>query len=431
MRSSPAGLMEGNLEIAIGRTIGVVKSYLGSSNPNRKRIIMDVSTALRWIDRNAVGIVRTEREIAKHLIRSANDVVLVYYDRENHAFRLLTTEQKRRLFPALTKNLLRKGSLTPEYNTLFVFHDGDTLISAGLQWDIDFLSTVYRWKKTNNIIVLQILYDLIPIIMPEYCVPGMDVLFPRFIMDTIWTADVVYAISDSTAAAFTSYAKALKIDRMPLVRRIRLGCDIPVSREDSELECVHGLDTRKFVLYVSTIEPRKNHRMLFDIWRLLVATRRDDIPKLVLVGSKGWSTEDLFEIIERCPCIYPDKIVILKDVSDRDLSWMYANALFSLYPSIHEGWGLPIAESLAHGTPCIASNSSSMPEVAGAFCNLIDPYDFVGWKSAIEKYISDPELVENMRGNIKAKYKVETWSEVIHEFMNDVALVSNRSAGRL
>jgi len=404
-----------------------IKDYFAAPSAPGLRLVMDVSTAMRWIGRNAVGIVRTEREIAKHLVTSGHDVELVYYDRDNLEFRVLTEQQWADLLPEI-RIYTRKRSALPNYNALFLFRDNDILVSAGLQWDIEFLNVVYRAKKSLSFKVIQLIYDLIPIEMPEYCAPGMDVLFPRFIMDTVWTADVVYAISESTKTAFVEYAKTLKAARIPPVRRIRLGCDIP--QQATPDRGFGGLQPGRFVLYVSTIEPRKNHRMLFDIWRLLSKTLGDKLPKLVLVGNKGWNTENFIANAEACLALYPDKIAILESVTDEELNWMYSNAYFTVYPSLHEGWGLPIAESLARGTPCIASASSSMPEAADTFCQLIDPYDFVGWKTAIEAYLTQPHLVAEARETIGSSYRTVTWDEAIRAFIADLTMISNRMVGR-
>lgn len=387
------------------------------------RLIVDISTALRWMDRHAVGIVRTEREIARHLTQNCTGVVLVYFDRESHDFRHLKQEQADQLFPDLLNHKSKKREDALEVNSFFAFRDNDVLVSAGLQWDIDFLSAVYNKKLSHRIKLVQVVYDIIPILMPEYCAPGMDVLFPKFIMDTAWTADAVYAISQSTELDFVNYVSSLKVGKCPPVRRIRLGCDIP-STNRPVIE-INELQPREFVLYVSTIEPRKNHKMLFDIWRLLNSSQSRDLPTLVFVGGAGWNVENFINILHNCFSLYPRKIRILNDVSDDQLQWLYSNAYFTVYPSLYEGWGLPIAESLARGTPCIASNSSSMPEVARSLCDLVDPYDFMSWKLLIEKYIANPILVENKRMQIQSEYKIDTWSEAISAFEADLNALIN------
>ncbi|WP_375465246.1 glycosyltransferase family 4 protein [uncultured Methylobacterium sp.] len=389
------------------------------------RTVVDISTALRWTDKNAVGIVRTEREIARYLLLNADThhVELIYFDREGQDFRRVTRLQIISMFPEFEGVAQSKAADAPEFNALFIFADKDTLISAGLQWDIDFLSAIYLKKKKQRIRLVQVIYDVIPILMPEYCVPGMDILFPKFIMDAAWTADVIYAISESTKIDFITYAGQLQISRIPPVRKINLGCDIPIAQGNKTSN--FGLHKNEFVLYVSTIEPRKNHKMLFDIWRQLSVQEGLNLPKLIFVGNEGWNMENLVTSIESCPKLHPEKISILSNVTDKELEWLYTNAMFSIYPSLYEGWGLPIAESLARGTPCISSSSSSMPEVAGTFCDLIDPYDYVSWKKTIARYITDPNIISSKKKYIQENYQIETWSMAIAKFKADLDALPN------
>lgn len=393
------------------------------------KIVIDVSTALRWINNNAVGIVRTEREIARFFIQNYKETDLIYYDRDDQDFRRVSRQQIVALFPDLEASVPERTDLITSINSLYSFSNKSVLISAGLQWDIDFFGAVYNKKKLIGFKVIQVVYDLIPIIMPEYCVPGMDVLFPKFIVDTFWTADAIFAISESTKKDLINFSSRLKYCSTIPVYTLKLGCDVPSSSFIPEIQ--FGLRKDEFVLYVSTIEPRKNHRLLFDIWRSFEGGEHDCLPKLVFVGSKGWNTENLIVNIENCVKLFPEKILLLDNVSDSSLEWLYNNAMFSVYPSLYEGWGLPIAESLARGTPCIASNSSSMPEAAGSFCDLLDPFDYTGWKETIRKYIAHPELREEKSNYIKSNYNVQTWRAAMLSFKNDVdSLLVEWSFGR-
>lgn len=385
------------------------------------RTIVDVSTSVRYIGRNAVGIVRTEREIARYAIFNIENTELVYFDRETQDFRNVAKNTLLLMIPDISESNNQNIRNASEAERLFLFQDDDVFISAGLQWDIDFISAVYHKKMQINITFVQIVYDIIPIIMPEYCVPGMDVLFPKFIMDTAWTADIIYAISDATKRDLESFVATLQTRNRPSVRKITLGCDIPPDTTNK----AENLDLRsgKYVLYVSTIEPRKNHKILFDAWREISNHPNIDLPDLVFVGNTGWNTSDLISMIESCPRLFPDKIKILNNVSDGTLEWLYNNALFTVYPSLYEGWGLPIAESLARGTPCIASSTSSMPEVAEGLCELLSPYDGVGWQAKIADYISNPEILRNLRSDIKSNYRIKTWKSAMIDFYSDLHAV--------
>ena len=113
---------------------------------------------------------------------------------------------------------------------------------------------------------------------------------------------------------------------------------------------------------------RKNHGLLYQAWRRLILQFGAKIPPLVLAGRMGWATRDVLQQIHDDPVVR-DRIIVLFDVSDEELSWLYRNCQFTLSVLHYEGWGLPVAESLVYGKYCICTNATSVPEVAG---DLVD-----------------------------------------------------------
>ncbi|MEA1832403.1 glycosyltransferase family 1 protein [Methylobacterium durans] len=383
-----------------------------------KRFLIDITTSRHYVGRHAVGIVRTEREIAKDYLVNEVRAEFFYYDHVNGDFRSIGREKAYEILyenpSQVPKRLEPQSERRVQYGSKLNLKNGDVIVSAGLLWDFDYLSLLYSAKKQKDIFVSQIIYDIIPIIMPEYCVPGMDKKFPKFILDAAWTADILFCISDSTLRDVGSYIASLGT-RQPVLTRMELGADVHVSTP-RRAESWRSLGSGRFVLYVSTIEPRKNHQMLFNIWRELHERSPDDILPLIFVGRPGWNVENLISCIQGCHRLYPSHIRVLEDVSDEDLSWLYENARFTVYPSLYEGWGLPIAESLAAGTPCLASSSSSMPEVAGDIAELLHPLDYAAWRDTIHRYMVDDELVRVARARIAASFKLRKWEQVIPQF---------------
>lgn len=398
------------------------------------RFLIDVSTSLWWKGRNAVGIVRTEREIAKHFLENIPAAEFFYYEREEKQFRLLPKKSAAELLSD-TVDLSKLAQNNPEkrsnHPTLFRFKESDVVISAGLLWDLDYMAALYREKIRCGMYVTQVVYDIIPALMPEYCVPGMEKKFPKFLIDAAWTCDTIFSISDSTRNDLTGYYSALGL-RCPSMKRINLGTDIPNSKSDQN-NIGHDLQAEKFVLYVSTIEPRKNHQMLFNIWRELHSDGLEGLVPLVFVGGKGWNSENLVSFIENCPDLYPENLKIYNNISDHSLDWMYRNSRFTVYPSLYEGWGLPVTESLSRGKVCISSDTSSMPEAGGGFADLLHPLDYVSWRDRIAAYLSDDNLLRAREAEIREGYDVTTWRKCVSQFadslfdtLNDRSLASNR-----
>ncbi len=149
-----------------------------------------------------------------------------------------------------------------------------------------------------------------------------------------------------------------------------------------------------FILYVGTVEPRKNLTTLLEAY-IAVRERITQFPlSLVIVGKKGWLYTSFFHRLRELGL---EKQVLLTGyVPDEDLPSIYSAADLFAFPSLYEGFGLPVLEAMACGTPVIASNRSSLPEVVGGAGILIDPLDVSGWVEAMERLLVDPEKRREM-----------------------------------
>jgi alpha-1,3-rhamnosyl/mannosyltransferase len=154
-----------------------------------------------------------------------------------------------------------------------------------------------------------------------------------------------------------------------------------------------GLDG-DFVLAVGTLEPRKNLRRLLAAYEGLPEDVRRRIP-LVIVGGESWREEDLAETIASRPGLAT--VRILRRVGDGDLVGLYNTATVFAYPSLAEGFGLPVAEAMACRAPVLTSSRSSLPEVAGDAAQLVDPEDVDDIRRGLVELLADPELRRTMR----------------------------------
>ena len=160
---------------------------------------------------------------------------------------------------------------------------------------------------------------------------------------------------------------------MPPIEVVELGSglsDRPVAEEPRPA----GIP-QPYVLFVSTIEIRKNHRLLVRVWRRLMERHgADAVPVLVFAGQIGWLVDDLLAELAASDYL-GGKIVLMPGLSDAELRQAYRGCLFTVFPSLCEGWGLPVAESLAQGKFCVASNRTSIPEVGGDLIDYFDPIE--------------------------------------------------------
>ena len=123
------------------------------------------------------------------------------------------------------------------------------------------------------------------------------------------------------------------------------------------------------------------------------------------------------EFIKQSSLLSPNYVKVLEHVDDRKLGWLYKHAAYTIYPSLYEGWGLPISESLTHGTPCVASNTSSMPEAAQGLCDLIHPLNQPEWVRVCQILQVNPRLLKARRDQIRQRFYLPPWSKSADNFI--------------
>ena len=203
------------------------------------------------------------------------------------------------------------------------------------------------------------------------------------------------------------FCSRLKI-KTPETSVIRLGDDVAHFNKSVPVD---RLVDKTFILCVGTIEIRKNHRILLDVWTHLRKELGDRTPILVLVGRHGWLIDELIYKMQNNPDLKRD-VLWLRDILDQQIAWLYKNCLFTIYPSHYEGWGLPVAESLALGQICLASNSSSIPEIGGDLVQYFSPTDQEGLKDLLVSMINlTPNELQTQREKIQKNYKIYSWAD--------------------
>lgn len=179
----------------------------------------------------------------------------------------------------------------------------------------------------------------------------------------------------------------------------------------------------KFWLNVGTLEPRKNQRLLLQAYARLRANVTDTLP-LVIVGGKGWLTEELFKTVERLGL---EKYVIMPGyVDDQALQWLYQNCYAMVYPSLFEGFGLPVLEAMNLGAPVISSNVTSIPEIVGDAGILVDPVDEQDIFRAMLRLSQEPGLCESLRERGAQRAKQFTWDAAARRLLECYRTSSKR-----
>jgi glycosyltransferase involved in cell wall biosynthesis len=193
------------------------------------------------------------------------------------------------------------------------------------------------------------------------------------------------------------------------------------SRENRDLEKVlsrYDLTPKNYILHVGAIEPKKNLKRLLQAYCEL-----DPETPIVFTGSKAWMWEqEVGWILETENPGLKKRVKFFNHIPFRDMPFLYAGATCMAFPSIYEGWGLPVVEALSFGTPVLTSNTSSLPEVAGEAALYCDPYSVRDIRDKLERLLSDEELRTFLSGEALAR------SQVINmgSFTGDVAAAYSR-----
>ena len=167
----------------------------------------------------------------------------------------------------------------------------------------------------------------------------------------------------------------------------------------------------EYLLYVGTIEPRKNLPRLLHAWEPLY--KAGIAPPLVIVGRRGWLADDFYAALERSSC--REAVLFTGYVRDADLPALYAGARAFVFPSLYEGFGLPPLEAMACGTPVICSASSSLPEVVGEAALTFDAEDTAALRAALHRLLSHPDLRVELRARGLRRAQQFSWERAATE----------------
>lgn len=251
----------------------------------------------------------------------------------------------------------------------FLFNTGHSGLDRA-----DYPGTLKR-MQVNPIFMV---HDLIPITHPEYCRAGERERHIARMKNVLGLASAVITNSQSTMNELAEFAAAEGQVMPPCVAALLAPGMTKVPPGARPLPAPY------FVI-LSTIEPRKNHCFLLQLWRSLVERLGESAPRLMVIGQRGWECENVVDMLERCEQL-KGFVFELPNCSDAELVTYLHHAQALLFPSFAEGYGMPLVEALALGVPVIASDLSVFKEVAGDIPEYADPLDGQRWSELIEEY---------------------------------------------
>lgn len=333
------------------------------------------------------------------------------------------TFQQLHRISALLSQRVQKAPL-PEAETIDAPHPfapGDAVFSVGIDWELTYLPLLRRIRKKTPIFIHQVVHDLTPIVVPQFHVERNCEVYREFFFNVSSIVDCAWYISHATRLDAEAVQRGW---RMPVVksRQLTWGSEAPkpdgrTSAERKALLQTKGID-RPFFLFVSTLEARKNHETVYRAYRQLLKERGPQIPQLVFVGHGGWKRSEFLGWLHRDPVIKGH--LIHTRANDAELDALYRECLFTVYPSLYEGWGLPIVESHAYGKAVITSDAASLKEAAGDGVDAVEAMSVQAWRDVLEKYLFDAGHLDAVTQRQQQAFKLVSWADTADQILEGV-----------
>ncbi len=399
----------------------VVKDYedifLGLAEKKPLSIIVDVTNASR--DPANSGVVRVTRRLGRDL-QGRLSPIFVVWDEASRGYVLPTKKEFEALGRFNGPVQDGDGRVSPDGRRIALrecLGGSDT----GATWLL-FTETVNegharivrRFAKDNGIRLAAIFYDAIPVLHPDLCKDRATKDNHRQYMEGLSECDVVIPISGYSAECLERFWKDNHMKGCKVVPDLLPGEFGGAERPIKVKEHVRG---GAGVLCVSTLEPRKNHRRLIEACLLMQEKHPELEWKLTLVGNRYAGADDIVEHVKKASAQNP-RIEWLGIVDDDTLHRLYGEAAFTVYPSVTEGFGMPILESVWHGKPCICSGEGVMAELAAdGGCLTTDVTDVQALSGAIYRLATDRELYDLLSKQAAAR-NIKTWDDYTSEFIS-------------
>jgi glycosyltransferase involved in cell wall biosynthesis len=341
------------------------------------------------LDRESGGIVRYSKELISALRRAgANPTIL----------------QTGKVTPSKGTIPLRGSKLLPGLLTIGQIEVARISYQQKLQLVHDPTGCAPLWFTGARRVVT--IHDVIPYIYPETSSRLDWMIYHFWIPLVISRLDSIITVSERSKIDLLRY---LPVTPENITVIPEAASPIYQSLSQTQIENTllnHGINF-PYILYVGSIEARKNLNRLLEAYAQVRCWSQKW--KLVIVGAHKWKYSSVFSTLERLQL--SSEVHFTGYVAEEDLPFLYNGASLFVFPSLYEGFGLPVLEAMACGTPVVTSNSSSLPEVAGEAAILVDPMDVNAIALAIRQILEDPDLALSMQKKGIAQAQQFSWEQ--------------------
>ena len=260
------------------------------------------------------------------------------------------------------------------------------------------------WSRAAGVRPVYMIHDLIPITHPEYCRAGEAQRHVRRVGHMLANAAGIIGNSRDTLDRLDEFAADRRVPTPPMIAA-PLGSHV---RRASRATTVSS--SRPAFVVLGTIEARKNHLMLLQLWLRMIRSLGPEAPRLTIIGQRGWECEQVFDLLDRSELLR-EAVVETGRCSDAELERHLATARALLFPSMVEGYGLPLVEAMSAGTPVIASDIPVFHEVGQGVPDFLDPLDGPAWEQLILSYAREDSPEREAQVARLAAYRAPSWSD--------------------
>ena len=285
----------------------------------------------------------------------------------------------------------------------------DALVGLGDFWcHREHVRSLIELKNRSGATFIHLIHDLVAANSPQWTHPHygqefLDQLLRLAPHVDRWLVTSKYVGGQLSDYLVHQHLPRRSIDAIPMGWPQLRGYAANDTSDDLVLRS-HGLRRGGYVLHVGTVEPRKNLGALFDALTQLCSEPKCETLQCVLVGRDGWRSEAVRERL-KSDIHLRRTVKWLRDANDEELAALYRGARFTVVPSLDEGWGLAVQESLAHGTPCIASAVGGIPEAGLDLVNYVRSDHAGAFADAMRSYTTDDRLLEYARNKICSRLR--------------------------
>lgn len=416
-----------------------------ADNPERT-IWVDLTTSFEWTQ-GVVGIIRAELEIACGLTRLGKNIrfsmqiengfVEIKKDQLEWLLNAENVADAYMKFFGRYKNTAEENKKTKSFNAIsvvipdthnlfFPFKPHDVVLSVG--W-MDSQKEVFFSKvkqKLKDIYIGYLIYDII-LLLPQtrhfYHIQGQE-KFKNYVKWISQNCDfIIYG--GQTAKNDTEALQAKEGWPTPQGIPVKFGTDIVKSTDsDKDTAILKELGVNgPFIITVGSIEPRKNHDTLYKAYLLALEMNPTDLPQLVICGRPMWRANDIVDVIDRDPRL-KGKVIRLSP-TDTQLAALYRHCLFTVLPSLYEGWSLTLPESLGQGKFCLCADTPPLREIGHDFIDYAPAWDVRAWAEKICLYSKDIQRLKEFERRIAIEFPQNRWSDTAKTIYDAILKLSD------